>query len=424
MNSDEDNKKNKDSFNQNQEHLKDRQNQDPSASSSPDNDFADTNTEDGSELSNNKLLRSMQKAVIPYRKKVRKFTFYFKDSMRVQRLSIVGILLMTMFSSLILAQCTSKGFIIKSTPINSSRSFLNGDTAKIRNVTYDSNSQSAMINLTTNSNSGILNQKDIKAKFILMQAPSHQVKAPTLNLMSTYGNHFTILVKNLYKGFGAFKLILVNNRQTSLSDFAKALNNGSNSQTSTPLTSSQVKTVISYKSGNKKANDGTNLQGNVNINDGSHFKKAQSLLKTMQSNNTTKFILTEKTINKFKGKISSQATPKGIMEDNLNTTIDNLQSDIKTKEKEISDNNQSIKDIKKQIDHEYSDRLNSSKNNQIKSLNSNIENIKSTTIDAQNKIKLDNKYIKQYRNKLELIKKGTVVMDDNVKPQKASLFQP
>ncbi|TPR16746.1 hypothetical protein [Apilactobacillus timberlakei] len=379
---------------------------------------------DNNNLSPFEIVRKLQLKFIPYQKKFRALSFKAKDNVRFQRFTVTFIFLFLTIGSLISARIFHKGYIVENTPIGVSRSFLNGDKATINNTTYDKNNDMAIFNISTDSSSGLIDGKDLEARFVIMNKPSKPVKAPNLTLIPTYSNHFTILVKGLYKDFGALKLTLKNNRTSGIADYAKGLKEGSNEQTDTPISSKDAKVVMNYDKDDKDSTSGTGIQDNVKTNSGKNFQKASKLMPTLKDSNTTKFIVTEKAITKHEKDIDENISPQGIMRNDLSTTISNLEDDIKTQKKIIDSNNDSITSIKKQIQDIKKDKLNLKDNSKSQSLENQISNIKDDNLSKNNRIKNDKKLISKYNNQIKLIEKDEIQFNKPQKSQNASLFHP
>ncbi|TPR14951.1 hypothetical protein DY052_05875 [Apilactobacillus timberlakei] len=383
-------------------------------------DFDDTYGEKSQEYFNLKPIRYLQKKIEPYVNRIRTTKFRFEENARARRLSIFSLLITIIIGSLISAQIFTKSYTINSTPIDKPIQFLNGDTARVNNLTYDKGNNSAMINFSTDSKIGLINSKDLTAKFILLNKTSG--KTPTINLISTYSNNFTILINNLTPNFKALKIILNNARTSTIDDYAKAIANNSNKDAKVPMSNTGLKTILDYNNSDNKATDGTGLQGDIKINNGMSFEKANKLLPILKKNNNTNITLKEDTLNENKGTIKDSNSPKQIMINGLNKAINNLNEDIKIKNKLINDNEKSITETQKQINTLQNDQLNLNSKDQVKNLKENISDTKSDINDKEGKISKDKMWAKKYQNQLTLIDKGQITFNKSQEPQKANFF--
>lgn len=394
----------------------------------------------GSEtLSGNKTIARLQKAARPITQYFRRIYYRLEESSQRRRKITLAITFSLILGSVVSAQIWTKGIQIVETPAKFQKTFINGDRISLKSQQYDKKSHTARLDFVTNSQTGIISPKDIKASFVLVDAPKRKTKAPELYLIPTFNNHYVIIIKHLYDGFNGMKVQFSNTSTLSLEQISESLQQGNNGtsqkdaeinddiKNDTHLGAYHIK-----QSDEKMLSDDSSTQGNQHSEDsskidtGNHHVTAKQLqiLKQIEKNNKQYVIVKEDTLLKHKTKLSYDIQPKKLAISDLRGEIKRLETDIQNNQDFIDKDKPYIKSLKNKVrdlskdvgvDAGYQDKIDDT-NDQISSTQNADQNYMA-------KIKLDQKWISRYKDRIRQIKSGRIVVGKANKPSKAIVFQ-
>jgi hypothetical protein len=390
-------------------------------------------------LSSNKLVANLQKKAQPVTQFFREMYYRLEDSSKRRRKTTLAIVFTLMIGSVVSAQIWTKGIEIVETPMKMQKTFINGDKISLKKQQYDKKTHTARLDFVTSSDTGIVSPKDIKASFMLVDAPKDKVKAPELYVVPTFNNHFVVIIKHLYDGFNGMKVQFTNKSTISLDQISDSLGNGNNgtsqkaaqtssdSNSDTHLGAYHIKKSDVDTIGDTAATQGTQTQDDKSkINTGNHHVTAKQLqiLERIEKHNTQYVIVKEDTLLKHKTKFNSNIKPKKLAVSDLKNEVQRLKTDIQNNEDFIEKDKPYIKSLTEKVRDLSKDvGVDASYQDKIDDTNEQIAATKNADHNYEAKIKLDQKWIERYKDRIRQIRSGRLVVDCASKPSKAVVFQ-
>lgn len=372
------------------------------------------------------LAGKIQRIAKPYAVRFRRFKFWFAAHAKMRRLTTITTLLLGMLFVFVLGQIYTQGLKIEATEFGKYATFLTGDKIKINGVSYDKKNRVALVSLQGAANSGLMNPNSLESDLVIEKKPKMNIKkAPTIQVLPTYNNHYTLLIKNVYPDFGTYQILLKSKEKATVPQIGNHIKT-KNRKIFYPLDKKDVKTLNDWDKGSELENKGTNLGDELtHINDAqlqnnANYRAAEKLTGTVMKHNVISLIIKNKTFKQNQTALPNNPTPKNIILDDLITTKKQLEADIKAKKHQIKLNNDQINTLNRQKANVEKNNLN---NASTKNFDSQISNLQSSNRELNKNINTDRKLLNNINHKINLVKHNKISFKFKKHESKAKLLK-
>lgn len=353
---------------------------------------------------NRTMLAKLRKYLLPLLSKWKHFHYRLEESSREWNRIIFTSFLGIALLSCVWGNFTHPSTMVANTKIGTERTFINQDTIKLTGERYDRNNGTLRADFTTNSQSGAISSKELSAHFVLANKPSHNgAIRPTLNLVPTFNNHFTVVIHHLYKGFGGVALMFHNKSALSVSSLANA---GDDNNTLTQKQSDEVQNA---------AQNGSSYSGS---------QKVDKLIQKLEKQDNSNFVLGENQLIKGHklGYLNGRVSPKSLAMSELKQGNHNDMNDIKGDENYIKQDKGQLKSDQNKIRQINRGADVGNKGHELEATKSQSDELRASLANYGSHIKRLKADIQENFHRMQLLKTDVSVLPKTQTPQPGKLF--
>lgn len=347
----------------------------------------------------------LRKYLVPLAHKWRHLRYRLQDSSRRRKRAIF-----TSFFGVALLACiwgsfTHPSTMVANTKIGTERTFINQDTIKLTGERYDRDNGTLRADFTTDSQSGAISSKELAAHFVLADKPSHNgAIRPTLNLVPTFNNHFTVVIHHLYKGFGGIALMFHDKSALSVSSLANEDSDDNNG--------------LSQKQQDEIQNAAQN-GGSY-----SSSQKVSAIIHKLEKNDNSNFVLGERQLIKGHktGYLDEHISPKSLAISELKQGNRNDENDIKGDQSYIKQDSAQLKADQKKIRQINKGADVGNKGNELNATKSQSGQLRASLANYGSQIKRLKADIQMNFHRMQLLKTDVSVLPKTQTPSAGKLF--
>lgn len=350
-------------------------------------------------------LAKLRRKFKPVVKWSRRMHYRLEESSRRRKWIAMGIFATLLVGSSIWGHFDRPSVLISNTSVGKSLDFKNNDSITLDSEKYDKGNHTLQANFTTSSSSGAVSPGDLSAHFVLAQEPSvHGLPEPTLNLIPTFNNHFTVIIHHLYNGFGGVAIMFHDKSKLTINSLVNSDGDVSGNDLS-----------------DKEQNEIQNI-----AQKGSSYKSSEKVTKflnKMQKNDNSNFIMSESNLLKYhKSYVDPTISPRALAIHDLNVKIKSEQSHIKGNQNYIRQIKQSIQQDQGKIRQINRSADIGDKGNELSSTRSQVQQGRQSISNYNQEIQSLQKSIQTNQQRVTRLQEDVVDMPKVQSPKSSNLF--